>query len=213
METIVYLVRHSEPFKKHMGIEKVNESQLFSNIKTPLSICGEKLAEKISNNNEFKNIDVVWSSAYVRAMSTAKYFAYNNNVKVNVDERFGERIHGCKYSELPDKFEVKQALNENFKMPNGESQIEVRNRMYSALMEVINENKGKRILILTHSTAMLFLLLKWCKLNINEDSFSLKYNDSTIFNANNFIYCEIFKLTFDESNNVIDIKNWRKIDV
>lgn len=60
---------------------------------------------------------------------------------------------------------------------------------------------------------MLFLLLKWCKLRINEDSFSLNYNDSTIFNTNNFSYCEIFKITFYENNNLIDIKNLRKIYV
>lgn len=71
MNTIVYLVRHSEPFKIHRGIEDVNESILFSNIKTPLSVNGEHLAEKISNNNEFNNLDVVWSSDYVRSMSTA----------------------------------------------------------------------------------------------------------------------------------------------
>ena len=82
--TTVYLVRHSEPFKDHIGIEEVNESILFSNIKNPLSIKWEKLAEKISNNSEFNNLDVIWSSNYVRCMSTAKYFANRNNLKVNI---------------------------------------------------------------------------------------------------------------------------------
>ena len=81
--TTVYLVRHAEPFKIHRGIEDVNESILFSNIKSPLSINGEHFAEKISTNIEFDNLDVVWSSNYVRTMSTAKYFAYRNNLKVN----------------------------------------------------------------------------------------------------------------------------------
>lgn len=82
--TTVYLVRHSEPFKVHSGIEKVDDSLLFSNIKSPLSVNGEKLAEKVSMNLEFNNLDVVWSSDYVRAVSTAKYFAERNNLKVNV---------------------------------------------------------------------------------------------------------------------------------
>lgn len=51
--TTIYLVRHSEPFKKHRGIEEAHESLLFSNIKSPLSIEGEKLAERISVNSEF----------------------------------------------------------------------------------------------------------------------------------------------------------------
>ena len=36
--TIVYLVRHSEPFKKHKGIEIVNESLLFSKFSSNFSI-------------------------------------------------------------------------------------------------------------------------------------------------------------------------------
>ena len=79
MNTTIYLVRHSEPFKIHRGIEEVEEDILFANIKAPLSINGEKLAEIKSQNKEFENIDVVWSSDYVRTMSTAKYFAYRNN--------------------------------------------------------------------------------------------------------------------------------------
>lgn len=59
MKTTVYLVRHSIPFKEHLGINNVNESILFSNIKTPLSVDGEKLAEKVSNYKEFSSLDVV----------------------------------------------------------------------------------------------------------------------------------------------------------
>ena len=82
--TIVYLVRHANTFKIHKGIEEVNENLLFSNIKTPLSINGEEIAKKLSLNEEFKNLDVVYSSDYVRCMATAKYFAFNNNLKVKI---------------------------------------------------------------------------------------------------------------------------------
>lgn len=58
--------------------------------KNPLNINGKKLAERFANKNEFKNLDVVCSSNYVRAMSVAKYFAYNNELKVDIDERFNE---------------------------------------------------------------------------------------------------------------------------
>ena len=77
--TTVYLVRHSIPFKVHRGIEEIDESILFSNMKAPLSVEGEELARKVSFNDEFSDIVEVWSSDYVRAMSTAKYFAFNND--------------------------------------------------------------------------------------------------------------------------------------
>ena len=109
MITTVYLIRHSEPFKMHKGIFNVSENILIENQKSPLSINGEKMARKWSKKREFKNIDVVWSSNYVRTMSTAKYFAHRNNLKVNVDESFNERVHGViSWDDLPKNFEIKQ---------------------------------------------------------------------------------------------------------
>ena len=49
-----------------------NESLQLQNEKMPLSIEGEELASNISKESELQNIDVVISSNYVRAMSTAK---------------------------------------------------------------------------------------------------------------------------------------------
>ena len=103
--TTIYLIRHSEGFKKIQGIMNTSDSVQLINEKNPLSCDGEKLAEKLASNPEFQNIDVVWSSNYVRALSTAKYFAVNNNLKVNIDERLRERVQGItSWEELPDDF-------------------------------------------------------------------------------------------------------------
>ena len=48
-------------------------------------------AEEIIKLQELSNIDVLWSSNYVRAISTAKYIAYQNNIELNIDENFDER--------------------------------------------------------------------------------------------------------------------------
>lgn len=207
MRTVVYLIRHGEPFNIHKGIELVDENILFSNIKTPLSINGEKMAEKMSLKDEFSNLDVVWSSHYTRALSTAKYFAFRNNIKVNIDERFGERVHGCveSYSELPDKFEIRQLMDANFKMPNGESRLEVRERMLESLLSVIKDNIGKNIAIFTHSTAMIFLLLKWCDISFDEKRIKLLFKEKVVFDKE-FDYCETFKLVF-ENNDLVSIEN------
>jgi len=202
--TTVYLVRHSEPFKVHKGIEETKEDILFSNIKTPLSVDGELLAQTKSKEKEFDNIDVVWSSNYVRAMSTAKYFAHRNNLKVNISELLGERKHGIKsWDELPSDFELHQFQDENYKIGDGESQKVVRERMYDKLITIINENKGKRILIVGHSTATAYLLSNWCDISYDSD---YKFNNKIFFDGK-WDYLETFKLTFDENNNLINIKN------
>jgi len=201
--TTVYLVRHSEPFKVHCGIEETNEDILFSNIKSPLSVDGEKMSEKKSKDKEFDNIDVIWSSNYVRGISTAKYFAHRNNIKVNISQFLGERKHGIKsWDELPSDFEKHQFQDENYKLGDGESQKEVRKRMYDKLITIINENKGKRILVVSHSTAIAFLLSNWCEVSYDSD---YRFNNKIFFDGK-WNYLQTFKLTFDDNNNLIEIK-------
>ena len=154
--TTLYLVRHSEPFKVHRGIEDINETVLFSSIKSPLSINGEHLAETISGNSEFNNLDSVWASDY-----------------------------------------------ENFKLQNGESQKEVRERISKFVETLLTEYKNKRILIVCHSTATAFLLKNWCDVSY---SGNYKFRGNIFFDGK-WNYCETFKLEFDDNNDLLSIKN------
>lgn len=204
MITTIYLIRHAEPFKIHKGITRTNESLLLENEKTPLSINGEKMAEQWSIHNELKNIDLVWSSNYVRAMSTAKYFAHINNLKVNIDERFNERIHGVNsWDELPDNFEQQQLLDLDYKLKNGESQREVANRMYNATTELLENYNGKKIIVVSHATAIMFLLIKLCEFKNNKLLFKNK-----IIMDENFVWGapELFKLEFNNKE-LINLEN------
>lgn len=202
MITTIYLLRHSIPFKEHRGTKNTNETILIENEKTPLSIAGEKLAEEKSLQEEFKNLDIVYSSNYVRAMATAKYFASVNNLKVNIDEVFNERIHGVdNWGDLPQEFELKQFNDENFKVGYGESQKEVQNRMFNGLMKVLNENKGKRVAIISHSTAIAFLLKKWCEVYYDKEYI---FNNKAFFNGK-WEHLQSFKLEFKD-NELISIK-------
>ena len=180
----IYLIRHSKPLK--INNDKNIDSLQIQNEKQPLSIEGENIAREKLDIDELKNIDKLYSSSYVRAISTAKYIAKNNNIEINVDTDFGERKFGINsWEELPANFGKKQFLDENYKTSFGE----------------------KKIAIVFHSTAMLFLLKTWCKITPNEEDFSYKFlfNNNIIFD-NKIDYCEVFKLTFDNEK-LIDIKN------
>ena len=72
MNTIVYISRHSQPFRNLIGYYNANECEQIRNEKNPLSVNGEKFAKEMSQRSELKDIDVLYSSHYVRAMSTAK---------------------------------------------------------------------------------------------------------------------------------------------
>ena len=57
--TTIYLMRHSKPFIEHDGEMKSNDSVQLINEKYPLSIDGERLAEKVAAGEEFRGIDIV----------------------------------------------------------------------------------------------------------------------------------------------------------
>ena len=173
-----------------------NESLQLQNEKMPLSIEGEELASNISKESELQNIDVVISSNYVRAMSTAKYISNANNVNLIVNSAFGERKFGINsWDELPGDFGLRQNNDENYKVGDGESQKEVRERVYKALMDVIDKYKDKRIVIVSHGSAILWLLKQWCKVDLVDKY--VTFNDKIILEDNVF-NCTTFKLEFDD---------------
>lgn len=200
--TEVYFIRHSKTLKTNNDLN--NDSLQLQNEKSCLSLDGENLAKKTFDNHEYDNIDVLYSSNYVRAIQTAKYLSVKNNIEINVVSDFGERKYGVNsWDELPDNFEKKQFEDENFKLNNGESQKEVRERMYNALMKMLSENRNKRIAIISHSTAMLFLFGTWCNINYDGNS---TFNGKVFFDGK-WNYCESFKLVFNDELKLLDIMN------
>lgn len=195
--TTVYLVRHSRTEKTNSVLN--SDSLQLQNEKQLLSIEGEEFAKEKMNNINLKNIDVLYSSNYLRALGTAKYIAKNNNLIINIHEGFGERKFGISnWNEIPEDFYDRQASDENYKIGNGESQNEVRDRMYKSLIEVLEDDK--KIAIVTHSTAMLFLLMKWCDISKEHISYNGKIiADTKVDN------CDIFELTFNNKD-LVDIK-------
>ncbi len=202
--TTIYLIRHSMPLK--VNNEFNNDNLQIQNEKSSLSIKGEQIAKDKLNNKEFANIDILFSSSYVRAIQTAKYIAEKNNLEINVISDFGERKFGINsWSELPDNFGEKQFLDENYKTEFGESQKEVRERTFNALMNVLKSD-DKKIAIVFHGTAMLFLLMTWCKVVPDSDKYKIFFNGNELFCGKHFDFCETFKLTFND-NELIDIEN------
>ena len=207
MKTI-YLIRHSAPFveidnysdRDNVLWEEYNRNMI-------LSPLGEENAKKLCNVNELKGINEIYASNSSRAIETAKYIAEKNNLEINVISDFGERKFGIdSWNQLPENFERKQFLDENYKIGNGESQKEVSNRMYSTIMKILDEYKNKRIAIVSHATAISYLLKKWCDIDIVDDKLRYSFNNNVILNGY-FNFCETFKLEFDDNNILVNIQN------
>lgn len=207
MKTIIYISRHSEPMKVENTLS--NDNLQLQSEKQILSPKGERRAKILSEIDELQDIDVVISSNYVRAMSTAKYIADKNNKELIVIDDFGERKFGINsWDELPENFENKQLEDESYKMSNGESRKEVTQRMLNALNNVLDEYNGKKMVIVSHATAMNFLFMKLCEIKSDtEDECSSKFyfNDKEFFDGK-YDAPELFKLEFEDKK-LINIEN------
>ena len=205
--TTVYLIRHSKKIdNKLLDNSRNNEYYQTRREKIILSIEGEKKAEKLSKLKEFEDTDIIFSSNYARSLQTAKYLAERKNLVIHIDDRFNERKLGILQED--EKIHIKQYYDENIKNSEGESRKEVTKRMLEAFLEVVNNNRGKKITIFTHDSSMTFLLMRWCKLEyIKEDKHKcLSFNNKIIIDRK-YDAPEIFKLLVDDKNNVVDVKN------
>lgn len=201
--TIIYIIRHAKPDKTKY-IKSNNELEENKSIK--ISEYGIKEAKKFFEKKEFQDINKVYCSDYIRSIETGKIL----NKKVNIDSRLGERISGIPNLTItPNEYFYKQILDENYKFEQGESRKEIQQRMYESLIQIINQNKNKKVLIITHGTSMTFLLMKLCDLqitNIENKIRKITFNNKIIF-ENKFNFLETFKLIFNEKNELVNIIN------
>ena len=208
--TTVYLIRHSTKFNVREDIESYNatDNKQLKTEKNMLTIEGEKRAEILSKELEMQGLDKVYCSNYTRAMQTAKYLIYENNLKLNIDERFNERRIGYPDKEKHPDFFVLQYWDKEFRNPEGENQIEVNKRMTEAFWDVVNNNRGKRVAIVSHGTSISFLLMNWCKLIDVQSNLlrCLEFNGKEIINRR-YYAPEVFKVVINEQDEVIDISN------
>ena len=203
MKTEIFLIRHAEPIKDFQKFFNNIDKQL-CNEKTILSVKGEEQAKNLANLSELSNLDAVISSSYVRAISTAKYLVNKNNCPFYIDDCFNERKIGS--DNTNKEFWLKQMLDKNIKLSDGESQIEVRSRMLKGINDVLKTYSGKKIAIVSHAAAITFLLMNWCNLDdvkLEGKIRKLVFNNKVVIN-DSFKTPDIFKLTFinNKINNI-----------
>lgn len=207
METVIYLIRHSEKINPNL-IDNTNNNEHYQlkREKIVLSVNGEKKAQRLSEIDEFDNLDIIFSSNYTRAIQTATYFAEKQQLVIHIDERLNERKLGIRIDN--QDLYLKQYYDEDLKNQEGECRKEVTNRMYDAFWEIVNNNIGKRIAIFTHGAAITFLLMKWCKLeNINTDKKKrLSFNGNIVCDKI-FAAPEVFKIKVNKDNQITSIEN------
>lgn len=181
MEKDIFLIRHSEQLKIK-DTKKYDISDQINNEKIILSVKGEMFAREISELQIMQNIDMLWSSNYVRALETAKYIAEKNNIEINVDSRLNERKLGDLESlkklgkNKQDSYTNEQLKDIYLKNIGGESNKEVSERMELFLKDMI-DNDFKKIAVISHGASIKFLLSRYCEV---DNQCNLRYNNELL---------------------------------
>ena len=184
--TIVYLIRHAETVNEK-GIRNTTEDSQMINEKEILSVEGEEQAKKLSQNKELQNLDVIWSSSYTRAKSTAKYISLSDHDDIWYPTKIEECIKALKEKNVDLVYCDAKQVDENGEVLH-ESYLRYKN------IPIINQNYNKKILPFSRHIA-----IGCCQLFTKEvKNLMLPFTDKTIahdwhslYIANNLkgVYC------------------------
>lgn len=151
MQTTIYMIRHAEsPFV--FGEEKTRG----------LSKEGLEKSKKVAEIFEDIDVDLIASSSYIRAIQTVEYLANKRNLPISKFEELRERpIKGLDYK-LPWD-ELVKAIEKSFddidySLRGGESTREAQERSIPIMEKLLNEFKGKSIVIGTHGNIMTIIM-------------------------------------------------------
>ncbi|CAH2212323.1 histidine phosphatase family protein [Tepidibacter aestuarii] len=146
-------------FIRH-GLTLDNESMKLSGfIDSKLSDTGKDQAKKTSIRLKVEKIDLIYSSPLRRAVNTAKEISRIKNVEINICEEFKEMnfgdFEGLTFNEIESnhKEEYERLKSESFEynFPNGENMIGFHDRISKKIDDIIKEQDGKTVLIVSHA--------------------------------------------------------------
>ncbi len=141
--TTIYFIRHAEPnYNNHK--DETRE----------LSVKGLEDRKLVSEYLSNKNIDIVLSSPYKRAIDTVKHFAEIHHLPIEIMEDFRERKVDNGWIDNFNTFCKQQWDDFSYRLADGESLSEVQSRNISALKSVIEKYKDKIIVVGSHGTAL-----------------------------------------------------------
>ncbi|MHB1483069.1 MAG: histidine phosphatase family protein [Saccharofermentanales bacterium] len=187
--TTVYFVRHAQA-------DNANRDAA-NRVLTEKGMLDRKCATKYLQD---KKIDIVFSSPYRRAIDTVKDFADSNGLPIHIVDGFKERISDSDWDRVNDyvSFIERQWCDFDYKLSDGECLNEVQCRNIEALNSILEQQKGKNIVIGTHGTALSTI--------INYFDKSYGFND---FMDMVYVLPWVVKMTFDDDK-CLEIE---KIDV
>lgn len=157
--TRLFLVRHGQTVTN-------KEGRFCGHSETQLTDLGREQARALGRRLARETIDAVYTSDFSRAMETAALALGERRVRAAVDFDLRELHYG--EWELEREPDVRKRASAEYKLmrdedpawrpPGGETVGEVRERTRAAFDRIVAAEAGKRVLVVSHGTALNCLL-------------------------------------------------------
>ncbi len=142
----------------------------------PLTELGHRQAEASAVFLDRYDIDRSYSSDLMRACETAEHTAKRRGLEITkhegLREIFAGKWEGMKYDDIastyPELYETWMKDTGHAALPEGESVIGMRERVYRTISEIAEQNSGKTVAIFTHATPIRVIRSAWEKSSIED---------------------------------------------
>ena len=150
-DTRITLVRHGETqWNVQLRLQGMMNSELTGN--------GRKQAEMVAGALRERNFNAIISSDLGRAVATAEAINKYHNLPLQLEpsdrERYFGVMEGLTREEILERYPEVHAgymeRKDTYQIPQGESLVDFYKRVTAGLNEIINQNFGNDILIVTH---------------------------------------------------------------
>lgn len=169
--TTLYLTRHGQTM---WNLEK----RLQGTQNSPLTKAGIMQAEDLRDRLKDVDIDVIYTSPLERAYKTAEIIRGHKDIPLLTHNGLKEinfgAWEGMTLEEIEGVKEYKEEYKKFFSTPSkytsfqGEVVLDFVNRIQHAIIDIINNNKDKKVLIVTHGMTLKFLMTLFKNLNIDD---------------------------------------------
>lgn len=158
-KTTLYIVRHGQT---EWNVQKRMQGHKDS----PLSELGELQAKWLYESLSKIEFDGIYTSSSLRAVRTAEIITGNQKgpiiksdqlKEINLGEWEGQ-IQGDIEKKDQDRFDSFWKTPHLFKLNTGESFVEVQNRVLPEIQDIVKNNIGSNILIVTHTVVVKIIM-------------------------------------------------------
>lgn len=152
MNTTFYLVRHRESEKNTLGIHHSKWVNRY-----PLTENGKQWAEDLITAFNWRAIDVVYSSPYLRCIETIEPLAVSRSLDIHFDDRITEiDVGNLDGKPVGDTWPRDRIFTNSRIWEVGESLFLCQRRMWDFIDEIAQLHMGKSILLCSHGEPLLF---------------------------------------------------------